>query len=103
MRIKKGDKVVVIAGKDRGVSGKVIRALPTKDKVIVEGVNVQKRHQRANKNNQKGQIVDKTLPVHISNVQLVDPKTNKPTRVGRKMVGQKLVRFAKRSGTVLEK
>ena len=72
MKIKKGDTVKVISGKDRGKSGKVLRAFPKEDLVVVEGVNVKKRHQRATKTNQKGQIIDKTMPVHVSNVMLVD-------------------------------
>jgi len=64
--------VKVISGKDRGKSGKVLRAFPKEDLVVVEGVNVKKRHQRATKTNQKGQIIDKTMPVHVSNVMLVD-------------------------------
>ena len=72
MKIKKGDTVKVISGKDRGKSGKVLRAFPNEDLVVVEGVNVKKRHQRATKANQKGQIIDKTMPVHVSNVMLVD-------------------------------
>ncbi len=69
MHVKKGDKVTVIAGKDRGKSGTILRALPKFDKVIIEGVNVRKRHQKPNRNNQKGQIVDKALPIHVSNVK----------------------------------
>ena len=72
MKVKKGDMVKVISGKDRGKSGKVLRAFPKEDLVVVEGVNVKKRHQRATKTNQKGQIIDKTMPVHVSNVMLVD-------------------------------
>ncbi|OGG47990.1 50S ribosomal protein L24 [Candidatus Kaiserbacteria bacterium RIFCSPHIGHO2_02_FULL_50_9] len=71
MKIKKGDTVKVISGKDRGKSGKVLRALPREDLVVVEGVNIKKRHQRATKANQKGQIIDKTMPIHVSNVMLV--------------------------------
>ena len=103
MKIKKGDTIKVIAGKDRGKSGKVIKALPKDEAVVVEGVNIKKRHQRPSRSNQKGQIIDKTMPVHISNVQLLDPKTNKPTRIGKKLVNDKYVRVAKKSGTVLDK
>lgn len=101
MKIKKGDNVMVIAGKDKGKTGKIIRALPKLDKVIVEGVNVQKRHQRATKSNQKGQILDKTLPIHVSNVQILDPKDGKPTRIGYKIENDKNVRVAKRSNAVV--
>jgi large subunit ribosomal protein L24 len=103
MNIKKGDTVKVIAGKDKDKIGKVVRALPKHDAVIVEGVNIKKRHQRPTKNNQKGQIIDKTMPVHVSNVQLMDPKTNKPTRIGKKLVDGKYVRVAKKSETILDK
>lgn len=101
MKIRKGDNVIVIAGKDRGKTGKVVRAFPARSKVLVEGVNMAKKHQRPTKQNQKGQIVDVTMPVHVSNVQIVDPKTDKPTRVGYKVEGDKKVRVAKRSGSAL--
>jgi len=102
MKIKKGDKVIVISGKDKGVSGKVLRALPKLDRVIVEGVHVVKRHQKSKKSGETGQIIDKTLPIHISNVALVDPKGGKPTRIGIKIDGGKRVRVAKKSGTVIK-
>ncbi len=69
MHVKKGDKVMVIAGKDRGKSGPILRALPKRDQVIVEGVNIRKRHQKPTRSGQKGQVVDKTLPIHVSNVK----------------------------------
>lgn len=81
MKIKKGDKVVVIAGKDRGISGTVSRVIPAKDLILIEGVNVVKKHRRANQRSRKGQIIDKAMPIHVSNVQIADPKTGKPTRV----------------------
>ncbi len=102
MKIRKGDNVIAISGKDKGKSGKVLRALPKSGKVIVDGLNVVKRHQRPRKANQQGQIIDKSMPLTISNVQLLDPKDNKPTRVGYKTKGDKKVRIAKRSGTELE-
>jgi len=102
MKIKKGDKVIVIAGKDRGKSGKVLRALPKLERVIVEGVNVAKRHQKGRRGGESGQIIDKTLPVHVSNVALADPKSGKPTRVGIKEEGGKRVRVAKKSGTAIK-
>jgi large subunit ribosomal protein L24 len=105
MKIKKGDNVIVIAGKDKGKTGKVVRALPEFSQVIVEGVNMHKRHLKAKKNTkQGGGIVDITAPVHISNVQIVDPKTNKPTRIGIKIDAVKgtHVRIAKKSGTILK-
>lgn len=103
MKIKKGDKVIVIAGKDKGKSGKVLRAIPALDKVVVEGVNVAKRHQRARRSGQSGQIIDKTLPVHVSNVALADPKTGKPTRIGIKRdENGTRSRVAKKSNTVIK-
>ena len=81
MRLKKGDKVIVIAGKDRGTSGTIVRALPEKSLVVIEGVNVVKKHRRANQQSRSGQIIDKAMPVHSSNVMLADPKSGKPTRI----------------------
>ncbi|HEX9608854.1 MAG TPA: 50S ribosomal protein L24 [Candidatus Paceibacterota bacterium] len=101
MKIKKGDNIIVIAGKDRGKSGKVVRAFPAKDAVIIEGVNLKKKHQRPTRRNQKGQIIDVTMPIHVSNVQLVDPKGGKPTRIGFSIEGGKKVRIAKKSGSIL--
>lgn len=105
MKIHKNDKVIIIAGKDKGKTGKVLRALPSEDKVIVDGINVQKHHKKAKTDTkQGGGIVDVFAPVHISNVQLIDPKTNKPTRIGVKKdeTSKKNVRFAKKSGTKLK-
>ncbi|MAZ67340.1 50S ribosomal protein L24 [bacterium] len=102
MKIKKGDTVVIIAGKDRGKSGKVLRAIPTEDKVIIEGVNVAKRHQRSRRRGESGQIIDKTLPVHVSNVALEDPKSGKPTRIGIKRENGKRVRVAQKSRTIIK-
>jgi len=102
MKIKKDDKVIVIAGKDKGKTGKVLKALPADKKVVVEGVNIRKKHQRATRGGQKGQIIDKTFPIDVSNVMFVDPKTGKGTRIGKKLVGDKFVRVAKKSGTVLK-
>ncbi len=82
MKIKKNDNVIVIAGKDKGKTGKIARAFPAKDLVIVEGVNMKKKHQRATKSNSKGQIVEKPMPVHVSNVMLLEGK--KRVRVSRR-------------------
>jgi len=81
MKIKKGDKVIVIAGKDRGKTGTIFRALPKEGKVIIEGINVIKRHTRRTKASQKGQIIEKAMPINVSNVQILDPKTGKQTRI----------------------
>lgn len=101
MKIKKGDNVVVIAGKDRGKTGKVTRAFPRETQVIIEGINVKKKHRRPNRKNQKGQIIDIAAPVHVSNVQIIDPKTNKGARIGFKLEKGKKMRVLKGSGTVL--
>lgn len=102
MKIKKGDKVIVIAGKDKGTSGAVLRALPSIEKVVVEGVNVAKRHQKARHAGQTGQIIEKAMPVHISNVAIADPKTGKATRIGIQKEDGKYTRIAKKSGTVIK-
>jgi large subunit ribosomal protein L24 len=101
-KIKKGDKVVVITGRDKGKSGEVLRVLRDEDRVLVQGVNMIKRHTRPSAG-QAGGIVEKEAAIHISNVAHLDPKSNKPTRVGYKLLedGRK-VRFAKRSGEVLD-
>lgn len=101
MKIKKNDNVVVIAGKDKGETGKVVRVLPKEDRVLVEGVNVVKRHTKSRVSGEAGQIIEKSLPIHISNVMVVDPKTNKPTRVGFEIKDGKKVRIAKKSGQAL--
>lgn len=98
MKIKKGDNVIVLAGKDKGKKAKVLRALPKENKVIVEGVHVVKKHQKATQRGKKGETIEKTLPIHVSNVALIDPKENKATRVGYKKEGDKKVRIAKKSG-----
>ena len=72
---------MVIAGKDRGSSGTIVRAMPEKNMVIIEGVNMVKKHRRANQGNRSGQIIEKPMPLHASNVMLVDPKSGKPTRI----------------------
>jgi large subunit ribosomal protein L24 len=102
MKIKKDDNVIVIAGKDKGKTGTVVQAFPKDNLVLISGVNVKKRHQRARKGNEKGQVLDKALPIHASNVMIVDPKTNKRSRVGKKLTDGKYVRVAKKSGTTLK-
>ena len=101
-KIKKGDKVVVIAGKDKGKTGEVLRVLPKDSRVLVQGVNMVKRHTRPAMG-QPGGIVEKEGTIHISNVAHIDPKSNKPTRVGYKeLEGGRKVRIARRSGEVLD-
>ena len=81
MKIKKGDNVVVIAGKNRGTTGKVELVLSKKNMIVIDGVNVVKKHRKANQQSRSGQIVEKSMPIHISNVMMADPKGGKPTRV----------------------
>jgi large subunit ribosomal protein L24 len=103
MKIRKGDEVMVISGRDRGKKGSVLRVIPTEDRVLVQGVNMVKRHTRQSMK-QQGGIVEKETPIHISNISLVDPKSGKATRVGYKFLddGRK-VRIAKASGEVLDR
>ncbi|MDO8572896.1 MAG: 50S ribosomal protein L24 [bacterium] len=101
MKIKKGDNIIVIAGKDKGKKGKVVRALPADSRVVVEGINMRKKHQRAGKGRQKGQIIDIAMPIHVSNVMVEDPKSGKQTRVGVRIAAGKRIRIAKKSGTEL--
>ncbi|RFB80856.1 50S ribosomal protein L24 [Methylovirgula sp. 4M-Z18] len=101
-KIKKGDKVVVLAGRDKGRSGEVLRVIPAEDRAVVSGVNVVKRHTRPSQT-QEGGIISKEAAIHLSNLALADPKTGKPTRVGFKTLedGRK-VRFAKTSGDLID-
>jgi large subunit ribosomal protein L24 len=102
MKIQKGDRVVVLSGKDRGKEGVVMRALPKEGKVIVEGVNVAKKHQRATRMTMQGGIIDKDMPLDVSNVAVVSPGDGKPTRVGYRFDdhGNK-IRVCKRTGADL--
>lgn len=81
MKLKKGDKVIVIAGKERGKSAAIVRVIPSENKVVLDGINLSKRHRKAIGRSRKGQIVDRVMPIHASNVMLVDPKSGKPTRI----------------------
>jgi len=101
-KIRKGDRVMVIAGRDKGKIGEVLKVMPKENRAIVQGVNIVKRHQRPTAE-QAGGIVEKEAPIHISNLAHIDPKDNKPTRVGFKVLddGRK-VRYAKRSGEVID-
>lgn len=102
MYIKKLDKVKVISGKDKGKEGTVLAAFPKKDKVIVEGVNKVKKHQKPNAAFPQGGIVEVEAPIHVSNVQLIDPKTGEATRVGFKVEDGKKVRVSKKSGEIIK-
>ncbi len=118
MQIKAGDTVVVIAGKDKftkdkkgnmvPTTAKVLSVFPKTNKVLVEGVNKVKKHQKPTQQNQTGSIVEIEAPIHVSNVMVLDPKTNKPTRIGYTTVkakdgSEKKVRITKKSGTILDK
>ncbi|WP_295989810.1 50S ribosomal protein L24 [uncultured Alistipes sp.] len=99
LHIKKGDMVYVIAGDNKGQQGKVLRVDAQKQRAIVEGVNICKKATKPNAQNPQGGIVEKEAPIHISNLQVLDPKSGKPTRIGRKENAEgKLVRYAKKSG-----
>jgi large subunit ribosomal protein L24 len=101
-KIKKGDKVVVLTGRDKGKSGEVLRVLRADERVIVQGVNIIKRHTRPSPG-EPGGILEKEAAIHISNVAHLDPKSNKATRVGYRVLGDgRKVRYAKRSGEVLD-
>jgi len=100
-KIRKGDKVVVITGRDKGRSGEVIEVRPAEGRALVRGIHMVKRHQKQSAS-QEGGIVSKEGAVHLSNLAIVDPKDGKPTRVGFKIVGEKKVRFAKRSGAEID-
>ncbi len=102
MKIRKGDRVTVITGKDTGKTGEILRVIPAERRVIVQGVNMIKRHTRPAAGNPGG-IVEREAPIHASNVSLIDPKENTPTRVGFRFLddGRK-VRFAKRSGEIID-
>lgn len=101
LKIKKGDKVVVVAGADKGSEGDVLQIFINKNKAIVEGVNIRKKHTKPTQDNPGG-INDIAAPIHISNLMLIDPKTGTPTRVGRKEENGKIVRFSKKSGEIIK-
>jgi large subunit ribosomal protein L24 len=102
MKIRKGDRVVVTTGRDKGKKGEVLRLFPKDNRALVSGVNMVKRHQRQTQKVQGG-IVNKEAPLHLSNLAHVDPKTGAPTRIGFKVLGDgRKVRFAKKSGEVID-
>ena len=101
MKILKGDKVIVIAGKDKGKTGVIQKVIPESNRVVVENVNLRKKHKKPTQQNPDGGILEIYAPIDASNVMLLDPKTKKPTRIGHKVVKGKKVRVAKKSGTVL--
>jgi large subunit ribosomal protein L24 len=100
-RIRKGDNVVVIAGRDRGKTGEVLRVLPAESRAVVRGINLVRRHQRQTAQVQGG-IITKEMPIHLSNISLAEPSDGKPTRVGFRFVEGRKVRYAKRTGDQID-
>ena len=98
LNIKKGDTVDVNAGNDKGKTGKVLSVIPAKDRAIVEGINLVSKHTKPNAKQPQGGIAKQEAGIHISNLQLIDPQSGKPTRVGHKIVDGKKIRYAKKSG-----
>lgn len=103
MHVKKGDKVQVIAGKDKGKQGTILAVFPKKERVIVEGINMVKKHAKPSQENPQGGILNQEAAIHVSNVMPIDPKTGEPTRVGYEVRDGKKVRIAKKSGEALDK
>ena len=103
MHVKTGDKVMVITGKDKGKTGVILASFPKKNRVLVEGVNIVKKHSKPSQMNPQGGIINQEAPIHVSNVMPIDPKTGEPTRVGIKVENGNKVRYAKKSGEVLDK
>ncbi len=102
--VRKGDTVIVVAGKDSGKRGRVLRVIPEKSRVVVERINMIKRHQRPTQKLRQGGIIEREGPIHLSNVMLVDPTSDKPTRIGmRALADGKKVRVAKKSGEIMDK
>lgn len=103
MKLKKGDNVIVIAGKSKGAKGTIARAFPARNMVLIDGVNIAKRHRRPSAQNRKGQIVDLPMPIHASNVMIADPKGGKPTRIkiSRDKAGKRS-RVASKSGEAIK-
>ena len=102
-RIRKGDRVVVVTGADRGKRGEVLRVIPKEDRAVVQGVNVAKKHTKASGMGQPGGIIEKEAAIHLSNIMLIDPETDKPTRIAHRVLdnGSK-ARVARASGRVIE-
>ena len=102
MKIKKGDQVIVLSGEDKGKTGEVVKSMPKESKVVVQGINLVKRHTKPSQTTPGG-IVTKEAPINVSNVAIVDPKTGKATKIGYKEVDGKKVRVARKSGEVIDK
>ncbi len=102
LKIKKGDQVIVLSGDDKGKTGEVVKAMPKEGKVVIQGVNLVKRHTKPSQTTPGG-IVTKEAPISVSNVAIVDPKSNKASKIGYKEVDGKKVRVARKSGEVIDK
>lgn len=108
MKIRKNDTVMVVAGNDKGRTGKILKVFPQLNRVIVEGINMRKRHTKANQKNPQGGITEKEAPIHASNVMILDPKSNEPTRIGSQIIldektgKKKIARVSKLSGEMLQ-
>ena len=103
-RVRKGDTVIVVAGKERGKRGRVLRVIPEKGRVVVERINMVKKHQRPTQRVRQGGIIEREAAIHLSNVMLVDPSSGKPSRSGVRMLGDgKKARIAKKSGEIIDK
>ncbi|MDP2301847.1 MAG: 50S ribosomal protein L24 [Ignavibacteria bacterium] len=108
MKIRKNDSVMVISGNDNGKTGKVLKVFPKDLRIIIEGVNIRKRHTKPSQKNQQGGIIEKEAPIHVSNVMILDPKTNKPTRVGSQIIldektgKKKIARISRVSGEMFQ-
>src|SRR5699024_2337602 len=103
MHVKKGDKVKVLSGKDREKQGTILEAYPKSERVLVEGINMTRKHAKPSQDNPQGGILNQEAPIHVSNVLPIDPKSGEPTRVGYEVQGGKKVRIAKKSGEALDK
>lgn len=108
MDIRKNDTVMIIAGNSRGKTGKVLKVFPKLNRVIIEGVNLRKRHTKANQKNPQGGILEKEAPIHVSNIMILDPKTNEPTRIGKQIIlddktgKKKSARISRATGEMLQ-
>jgi large subunit ribosomal protein L24 len=108
MKIRKNDNVMVIAGNDRGKTGKVLKVFPQLNRIIVEGINIRKRHSKPTQKKPQGGITEKEAPIHISNVMILDPKTNEPTRIGSRIIldektgKKKIARISRASGEMIQ-
>lgn len=98
MKIKKGDIALIISGKDRGRRGKILKALPKEERIVVEGINVRKKHRRARRSGEKGQVIEFPAPIHVSSIKLICSKCEKATRVGYKVTEGKKYRICKKCG-----